>query len=100
MPEKVSAAHAKAHLSALVAAVAYGGKQFIIQRRGKPLAALVSVDDLEHLKQTRATSARPAGALALVGAWRELGDDAIDAMVAEIYAARQKDTMRPVELED
>jgi prevent-host-death family protein len=100
MAEKVSAAQAKAQLSALMAAVAYGGKHFIIERRGKPLAALVSVEDLERLEQGQAASARPLGALALVGAWREVGDEEIDAMVAHIYAEREKDMGPPVDLED
>lgn len=100
MVERVSAAEAKAKFSALVAEVAYGGKRFIIERRGKPLAALVSIDDLECLEQGQATSERPLGALALVGAWRDVRDDEIDALVAHIYAEREKDLGRPVELED
>ncbi len=91
--KKVSAAQAKAHLSALMAEVAYGGEHVIIERRGKPLAALVSIADLERLDQGQAISARARGALALVGAWR------LDQLVAEIYARRQQDTGRPVELE-
>ena len=100
MAEKVSAAQAKAQLSALMAAVAYGGKHFIIERRGKPLAALVSVEDLERLEQGQAASAESPGFLALVGAWRDVGDEEIDALVAHIYAEREKDMGRPVELED
>ena len=44
--------------------------------------------------------ARPEGALALVGAWGELDDQEVDALVEEIYAARRRDTGRSVELED
>lgn len=43
---------------------------------------------------------QPQGALALVGAWRELDDQAVDALLEEIYATRRLDTGRPVELED
>ena len=43
---------------------------------------------------------RPEGALALLGAWGEIDDQEVDAMVEEIYAARRLDTGRPVELED
>jgi len=100
MAERISAAQAKAQLSALMAAVAYGGKHFIIERRGKPLAALVSVEDLERLEQGQAASAQPDWALALVGAWGEVGDEEIDALVAHIYAEREEDMGRPVELED
>ncbi len=97
--KKVSAAQAKAHFSALVAEVAYGGQHVIIERRGKPLAALVSMADLERLAQGQALSARPRGALALAGAWRDVGDTKLDKLVAEIYATREQDTGRPVGLE-
>lgn len=97
--KKVSAAQAKAHLSALMAEVAYGGEHIIIERRGKPLAALVSIADLERLDQGQAISARPRGALALVGAWRDVGDKKLDQLVADIYARREQDAGRPVELE-
>ena len=100
MATRVSVAQAKAELSALMAAVAYQGQRVVIERRGKPMAALVSVDDLEQIDGERATSARPRGALALIGAWGDLGDRDIEAMVADIYAAREQDTGRPVELED
>ena len=99
MAKRVSAAQAKAQLSALVAEVAYGGQHFIIERRGKPLAALVSVNDLERLEQGRPTSARPLGALALVGAWRGVKDRDVDALIADIYAARKRDRGRGVKLE-
>jgi len=97
--KRVSAAQAKAQLSALAAEVAYGGQHVIIERRGKPLVALVSVQDLERLEQDRATSARPQGALALAGAWGEVNDKDLERLVEDIYAAREKDTGRPVALE-
>lgn len=97
--KKVSAAQAKAQLSALVAEVAHGGKHVVIERRGKPIAALVSVTDLERLEQGQATSARPQGALALVGAWREVEDQELDALIADLYTRREQDTGRPVEIE-
>lgn len=100
MTKTVSAVEAKAHMSELVAEVAYRGTHVIIERRGKPVAALVSVAELERLEQGQATSGRPRGALALLGAWRDVGDDIIDAIVADIYAQRELDKGRPVELEE
>lgn len=99
MAKKISAAKAKAQFSSLLAEVAYGGQQIIIERRGKPFAALVSIDDLKQLERYRTTSARPQGALALIGAWRDLADADMDSLVADIYSQREKDTGRPVELE-
>jgi prevent-host-death family protein len=40
MAEKIRVTEAKAHLSALMARVGYGGERFVIERRGRPLAAL------------------------------------------------------------
>jgi len=99
MAKRINAAQAKAHLSEMMARVAYSKEHYIIERRGKPLAALVSIDDLERLQRRRATSDRPHGALALVGAWREVNDQDLDAMIADIYSERVRDTGRPVSLE-
>ena len=99
MARKVSAAEAKAKLSALVAEVAFGGQHIVIERRGKPLAAMVSISELEYLEQGRASSSHPRGALSLVGAWKDVPEKELNALVAGIYKAREKDTGRPVLLE-
>ncbi len=99
MAKRVSAAQAKAQLSALSAEVAYGGQRVVIERRGRPLVALVSMADLELLGHDRATSARPHGALALAGAWREVDDEDLESLIEDIYAGRENDAGRPVELE-
>ena len=99
MAISVSDDEAKAGLSALISEVIYGGQRVIIQRRGKPLAALVSLDDLALIEREQAGAARPQGALALVGAWSEIEDEDIDSLVQDIYAQRAGDSGRPVELE-
>ena len=103
MAEKVRVTEAKAQLSALMARAGYGGERFVIERRGRPLAALVGVGDLERLEGGREYASRPRdrrGALALAGAWGEFVEDAeIDAILEEIYAARERDTGRPVDLD-
>ena len=87
MTKKVSTAQAKAQFSALVDDVASGGEHVIIERRGKPLAALVSIEELARLEKYQAMSAKPQGAL--VGAWRELEDAEIDSLITHIYAERE-----------
>lgn len=99
MTKTVSAAQAKAQLSALVAEVAYGGDHVVIERRGKPLAALVSISDLERLQEGQPSAMERRGALALLGLWKEVGDEELDALIDDIYKAREQDTGRPVELE-
>jgi prevent-host-death family protein len=101
--EKVPVGEAKAHLSELMARAGYGGERFLIERRGKPLAALVGVEDLRRLEgggEGGETSGRPRGALALVGVWGDLlEDEEIDAMVEDIYSERRRDLGRPVDLD-
>lgn len=46
--KSVSVAEAKAKLSELLGRVAYGGERITIERRGKPMAALVPVADMER----------------------------------------------------
>ena len=99
MAEKVRVTEAKARLSALMARVGYGGERFVIERRGKPLAALVGVEDLERLEGQKGDAlSRPLGALVLVGAWGEVEEKDLDAVLGEIYAERERDTGRPIDL--
>ena len=51
MATRISASQAKAHLSHLMAQVAYRGERYVIERRGKPLAALVSLADFDALER-------------------------------------------------
>ena len=84
----------------LMARVGYGGERYLIERRGKPLAALVSVEDLERLEGERGdTSSQPLGAVALVGAWGEVEERDLDSLLDDIYAERERDTGRAVELD-
>jgi len=99
MASALGVGEAKKRLSELMSRVVYRGERFLIQRRGRPMAALVSLDDLERLQQGCATAARPQGALALVGAWRDIDEEDLDALIADIYAQRARDTGRPVALE-
>src|SRR5947209_14982314 len=97
MTKRVKAAEAKAHLSELVSRVAYGGERFLIERHGKPVAALVSAGDLAKLDEPTAEPRR--GLLAIhdeIGGL--LSDGEVDDMLAAIYQARRRDVPRPVVL--
>ena len=48
---KVSVASAKSRLSELIAKSAFNNEKWIITRRNKPIAALVSLDDLRIIEQ-------------------------------------------------
>ena len=99
MAEKIRVTEAKAQLSALMARAGYGGERFVIERRGRPLAGLVGVEDLERLeREWETTTSRPLGAIALVGAWGEVEEQDLDAVLGEIYAERERDIGRSVDL--
>ncbi|MBI5558672.1 MAG: type II toxin-antitoxin system Phd/YefM family antitoxin [Deltaproteobacteria bacterium] len=48
---KISVAEAKSHLSEFIARSAHGHERFIITRRNRPVAALVSIKDLKIIEQ-------------------------------------------------
>ena len=66
---------------------------------GEGTLANKDMTESERPEQEPATPARPQGALALVGAWREVNEQELDALIEEIYAARERDLGRPVELD-
>lgn len=92
MIKRVSVAEAETQLRRLIAEVADGGGEIIIERQGHPLAALVGTNASEQTAPTEA----PRAALALVGADDTLTDQEIDDIVADIYARRDDDQRRPV----
>jgi prevent-host-death family protein len=98
MTSDVGVGEAKKRFSELMSRVTYGRERFLIRRRGKPMAALVSADDLARLEQEPTSATRPQGALALVGAWADF--EGLDEVVREIYEERERDLGRDVTLDD
>ena len=94
MVKRVSTIQLRKDLTALLAEVVDNGRHFIIEKRGRPLAALIGVAALELIEQQRTTSADPQGALALAGAWGELKEQEMDALLAGIQAERGGDSCR------
>jgi len=84
----------KARLSEFIGRVAYGRERLLVLRRGKPVAALVSVEDLRRLEALEAGGAtgepgrEPAThpIMAAFGGWADRND--LDELVEEIYADR------------
>lgn len=73
----VSIGQVKRDISELVNRVAYGGEQIILTSRGKPKAALISIEDYERLRQKPAQTEKWADWVARS-----------DALAAEILAQR------------
>ena len=51
MFNKISAADARKKFANIINRVAYGKESFVLTRRGVPLAAIVSIDDLKLLQE-------------------------------------------------
>ena len=62
----VSVAKAKALISELIAKTQYSHERFIITRRNKPVAALVSLEDLKLVEQHM----EKQGLAAIAGKWQ------------------------------
>ena len=95
MENVLSVANAKKHLSELMSRVAYNNERFLIERRGKPMAALVSAEDLAQLEQEPKAG---QGLLSAVGACADF--DEWDQMIEEIYRQREQAQDRAVSLDE
>ncbi len=76
---QVSIGQVKRDISDLVNRVAYGGERILLTSRGKPKAAIVSIEDYERLEEARAK--------ANLDQWRLWVADR-DALAAEILIRR------------
>lgn len=56
MAQTVSMAEVKSKLSEIVGQVKYGGQQYILERRGQPMAVLISVEAYEQYQAQAATA--------------------------------------------
>jgi prevent-host-death family protein len=81
---KVSVAEAKSHLSELIAKSTHSKEKVIITRRNKPVAALVSIEDLRIIEQ----AARRKGLASLSGKWK--GFDEVAGQLDNLESLRKK----------
>ena len=95
MSKNLSVADAKKHFSELMGRVAYNKERFLIERHGKPMAALVSTEDLAHLEREPKA---PQGLLAAVGACADFED--WDLFIENIYRQREMAQDRDVNLDE
>lgn len=93
----VGIAEVKGKFSTVVEGVRHRGERYVIERRGQPVAALVSVNDYERLEREASSSPAPERdwMLSLVGILPDVADEEIDEMVAHLRAERDRDFGRP-----
>lgn len=90
--KNVSLAEAKNKLSEYISRVAVTGEHVVITKRDRPVAALVSIDQLEYLK----TRDELEGLAAAAGKWEDF--DEISDNINKAYSARGKDAGRKVSI--
>jgi prevent-host-death family protein len=79
----VSVAHAKSHLSELIAKSVHANEKCVITRRNKPVAALVSIDDLRIIEQHEERK----GLASIAGKWK--GFDEISKHIGDLQSLRK-----------
>lgn len=86
MPKSIGVAEVKKHFSDVMIEVSREGKHFIIEKRGKPMAAIVNIRDIEAIGR-KGETLKKKGLLAAIGAWEEFNN--IEGIVKHIYKKRQ-----------
>ncbi|MCI5137446.1 MAG: type II toxin-antitoxin system Phd/YefM family antitoxin [Candidatus Electrothrix sp. AR1] len=79
----VSVANAKSHLSELIAKSCYAHERFIITKRDKPVAALVSLEDLQIIEQHEERQ----GLASLVGQWKDFEE--VGEQISDLHQLRK-----------
>lgn len=91
---KMGVAEVKKHFSVVISRVSLNKEQFVIEKKGKPMAAVVSMEDLEIIKGLRKAEQR-RGLLAAIGAWEDF--DNLDRIITHIYDGRIESKDREIE---
>jgi prevent-host-death family protein len=93
----VGVAEAKAKLSELLGGVLHRGERVVIRRRGKPVAALVPMDDLDRVEAEETTDWLDS----IVGLCADSPDlcDVLDEIAAERRTEMPRETRFPWEAE-
>jgi antitoxin (DNA-binding transcriptional repressor) of toxin-antitoxin stability system len=87
MTRNIGVAEVKKCFSAVISEVSLKGGHFIIEKKGRPMAALVSVNDLQLIQSSKESGKR-RGLLAAIGAWEDFED--LEGMVFSLYKRRKK----------
>jgi len=99
MANAFSTADIKARLSEMISKVVYGRERLIVLRRGKPVAAIVSLQDLKRLEALDTAASEQSDVHPIMrafGGWADRDD--LDALTSEIYEDRTATPGREVEL--
>jgi antitoxin (DNA-binding transcriptional repressor) of toxin-antitoxin stability system len=93
MSKKVGVAEIKRTFSAVVSEVSLNREHFIIEKKGKPMAAIVSVEELAIIEGLEKGGKRK-GLLSAIGAWEDFPD--IEKTIENIFDERSKSKDRDI----
>ena len=80
---RMGVAEVKRRFADVIGQVVHGGKRIIVERRGRPVVAIVRLDDPDAL-------ARPGQRLAAVAASGEAGGESFRELMGEVVAKRRR----------
>jgi len=89
MTEKVSTADVRQRIGDMLNRVALRRDEFIIERKGKPMAALVSIERLEQLRRVARS-----GLLQFLGDQKATGTELTDKQATELAVEAQHSARR------
>ncbi len=84
---RIPAAEVKKHLPDYLSRSAHGECRVVVTRRGRPMAAIVSLDDLQELEQRD----ERAGLASIVGKWKGFEEIAAAVKSARISGGSGRD---------
>ena len=87
MSKNIGVAEVKKSFSAVISEVSLKGEHFVIEKKGKPMAALVSVQELQRIEGSKEKE-KKKGLLAAIGAWEDFEN--LESAVSAIYERRKK----------
>ncbi len=93
MAKTMGVAEVKRHFSEVMSEVSRGGGHFIIGRKGKPMAAMVGIKDLEIIERHKKMREKK-GLLTALGAWEDF--ERLDEVIRHIYEKRKRSKDRRI----
>jgi antitoxin (DNA-binding transcriptional repressor) of toxin-antitoxin stability system len=87
LPKNIGVAEVKKHFSEVMSQISQVGEQFIIEKKGKPMAAMVGLKDLEMIERS-VKKGKKNGLLAAIGAWEDFEE--LDKVIKDIYLKRKR----------
>jgi prevent-host-death family protein len=95
MTEEINIANAKKRLSEIIDRASSSGTRFILKKRKKPIAAIVSIRDLDNIK-LKENFEKKGTLLKASEAWAEF--ESLEEIIQDIYLVRLLSVDRAVEL--